>query len=224
MNHLSQLPTPLARPAHQTLVVLEGPHDVRFLRTVSSILHIEADLPDLSRWERHGEIVFLTTGGTGSPDLAQQLVRLGCAQFHLLDRESPAESSRRQQTVQAINALPGCVAKLTSKRSLENYLHPQAIIEARGISVQFGDQDDVAALVAQAVLKLRQPELDWQELSHRCRKRLRNRAKKWLNTEAAARLTRQLLHEQDPDDEVEDWLSTIAELHHAHGMAGMRPF
>ena len=224
MNHLSQLPTPLARPAHQTLVVLEGPHDVRFLRTVSTILHTEADLPDLARWERRGEIVFLTTGGTGSPELAQQLVRLGCAQFHLLDRETATETAERRQTVQAINALPGCVAKLTGKRSLENYLHPQAIIEARGISVQFGDQDDVAALAAHAVLKLRQPELDWQALSHRSRKRLRNRAKKWLNTEAAGRLNRQLLHEQDPDDEVEDWLSTIAELHHAHGMAGMRPF
>ena len=199
--------------SQQTIIVVEGPHDIRFLTNLSSILHVADPLvPDLATLERQGEIIFLSSGGVCSPAQARQLTRLDRPQFHLLDRDVPPETSHRQQTVRAINALPGCVARMTEKRSLENYLHFQAILEARGIHLSFEDQDDVATLAARAILQDRQPEMDWEELTHRAKKRMRNRAKKWLNHEAAIRMTPQRLQLTDPNNEVLGWLTMIAEL------------
>ena len=196
------------------LVVVEGRHDIHFLRVLSAILHSrEPTIPDLAQQQRAGGVVFLSSGGVCSPELAQQLVRLECRQFHLWDRDAPPETRVREQTVEAISALPNCAARLTAKRSLENYLHPQAIVEARGLQVTFDDQDDVAALVAAQVLARTEGESAWAALSHRARKRQRNRAKQWLNTEAVSRMTPELLHERDPQGEVIGWLTAIAQSH-----------
>ena len=54
--------------------------------------------------------------------------------------------------------------------------------------------------------------MDWQELTHRAKKRMRNRAKQWLNHEAAIRMTPQRLQLTDPNNEMLGWLTTIAEL------------
>ena len=195
------------------LVVLEGRHDVAFLRSASALLHTwQPAIPDLAALERQNKIALLASGGACSPDFAQQLVRLGCAQFHLLDRDVAPETAHRQQTALAINALPRCVARLTTKRSLENYLHPLAIAEARGLEITIDDLTDVASTIAQHELQVRHPESDWCALSHRTRKRMRNRVKSWLNTEAAARMTPERLQQRDPDGEVIGWLMTIGKL------------
>ena len=100
---------------------------------------------------------------------------------------------------------------LTSKRAMENYLHSEAIREASGLRVSFGDLDDVAELAARASLEPGDSSC-WESLSKRSRRRLRDKAKKWLNREAADCMTPERLSERDPDDEVIGWLRTIAEL------------
>ena len=44
------------------------------------------------------------------------------------------------------------------------------------------------------------------------RRRLRYKAKKWLNTRAVEQMTAARLAERDPDGEVRAWLATIANL------------
>jgi putative ATP-dependent endonuclease of OLD family len=151
-------------------------------------------------------------GGVGSPEQAQQLAWLGCSRFHLIDREVPPETVYRENTATALNALPNCVAFVTGKRSLENYLHPQAILEARGVAVSFGDDEDVGSLVARELHQRRNSPIAWEDLDRRTKKRLRNRAKRWLNAEAAGRMTPELLAERDPHGEVRGWLAVIAKL------------
>ena len=46
------------------IVVVEGRHDVEFLRRISKMLHVaDRRLPDLGERERAGELIFLPIGG-----------------------------------------------------------------------------------------------------------------------------------------------------------------
>jgi hypothetical protein len=193
------------------LVVLEGTNDVEFLRRLSRILH-EHDhrIPDLGQLEADGRLAFQTsdTRTIASMSVAQHT---GRRQFHLLDRELPPVDSQRQCLVEFLNQSPNCRAVLTSKRAMENYLHPAAVREACGVDVAFEDFDDVPAIAA--IAQLRQGDArKWEELSHRARRRLRYKAKKWLNRQAVDRMTSALLAERDPHGEVRGWLTTIADL------------
>jgi hypothetical protein len=89
-------------------------------------------------------------------------------------------------------------------------LHPDALRQARGIEVEFGDHDDVPRLVARRQLEQTGGPA-WSELPSRGRRRLKNRVKKWLNTEAAARMTPDRLAARDPDGDVRLWLTNIAD-------------
>ena len=201
----------MTQSAKPTLIVVEGRNDAEFLRHVSTVLHThDAALPDLRRLEQAGQIVFVPLGGVDLHTWAYGLAGLGCREFFLIDREAGQTSVWRQQLAAMVNARPGCVARVTAKRALENYLHPTAILAARGIEVDFGDDDDVPALVARQVHLLRTPATDWSAVPHRERKRLRNRVKRWLNSEAVMRMTPELLQERDTSGEVAGWLSEIA--------------
>jgi hypothetical protein len=198
------------RPA-ACLVVLEGANDVEFLRRISRILH-EHDyrVPDLGQLEADGRLAFQTsdTRTMASMSAAQHT---GCRQFHLLDRELPPADIQRQCLVDFLNRCPKCRAFLTSKRAMENYLHPLAVCETSGVDVAFGDFDDVPAIAA--IAQLRQGDArKWEELSHRARRRLRHKTKKWLNRQAVDQMTPALLAERDPHREVRGWLTTIADL------------
>ena len=82
--------------------------------------------------------------------------------------------------------LPSCSANLTSKRSLENYLHSRAILEACGLNVGHDDESDVPGLLARKSLGI---DSRWENLPHRTRSRMRHRFKKRLNTTAVERMT-----------------------------------
>ena len=91
-------------------------------------------------------------------------------------------------------------------------MHPAALFEARAIDIQFGDFDDVAAAVAGHVWQRAGKPIDWLDLPLRARHRLRGKVKRWLNTEAVARMTPERLAERDPQDELISWLETIRDL------------
>jgi hypothetical protein len=88
---------------------------------------------------------------------------------------------------------------------------PEALREARGIDVAFGDDDDVPQLVAQRLLE-QSGGPAWSQLPSRGRRRLKDRAKKWLNTEAVARMTADRLAKRDADGDIRLWLTAIAWL------------
>lgn len=202
-------------PSRPVLVLVEGIHDAAFLRRISDILSAtHADISSLASMEQAGEIVILPLGGNGPQPWLQRLEPLGRAAFSLFDREMPPESEQRRFAVSQLNTQPRQRAFVTGKRSLENYLHPQAISQARGVWVTLTDDSAVADLVATAILRRKGFMQDWTSLPIRTRKRLRAQAKQWLNREAVEQMTPELLHRSDPDGEIVDWLRTIAELVH----------
>jgi hypothetical protein len=200
-------------PDQRVMVVVEGKNDIEFLRRISVILHLDVpDLPDLAAWERQGKLLFVPFGGSDIRVWTLRLAQLGIPQFYLMDREMPPATEARQQSADVVNLCPRCVARLTSKRTLENYLAPIAIREALGLDVRFSDDDHVPDVVAQAIYA-RQGKLGpWESLPPRSRKRRRDRAKKSLNTAAVERMTPARLAEKDPQGEVCSWLATIARL------------
>jgi hypothetical protein len=207
--HLSRQPSQLI---NQVLVVVEGANDIEFLRRISAILHREDPrLPDLAELERRGALCLIPTGGAPR-QWTFRLAGLNRREFHVYDREVPPETEARQQAVDVVNWRPGCRGVLTAKRALENYLAPDAIFEASGLRVEFGDQDNVAELVAQAAYARQAGSVAWEELPPRTRKRRCYQAKKWLDTRAVECMTPQRLALRDPEGEVRSWLETIARL------------
>lgn len=192
------------------LVVVEGVNDTQFLRRISVMLHEhDPSVPDLASRESNGQLVFLPIGGGSVADWSERLAPIGCREFHLYDREVPPETDLRQKAIRRIKSRPGCHGVLTRMRSLENYLHPNAILAAGGPRVEFGEDDSVPELVAQSTFEARHPHVPWQTLSRRAHKRLSNLAKRLLNTRAVDFMTPQLLRESDPHGDILSWLTTI---------------
>jgi hypothetical protein len=211
MRQASTNPSSFVKPA--ILIIVEGINDMHFLRQISRILHAERpELPDLIAVEQNGAAIFIPIGGSDLRYWFERLSVFGCPEFHLFDRESVQLSPERHAAARLINQRPGCRASVTKKRSLENYLHPAAIRECRPIELTFTDDDDVADLVARECYSQGELSLPWLALPARFRKRLRYRAKRWLNTSAAQRMTASRLAEVDPCGEVRSWLQAIAEL------------
>lgn len=215
-------PVPVLRPAAnqrpplssvKLICIVEGANDIEFLVRISRIIATaRPGIPDLASLQKAGELAILPRGGGDLLFWADRLAPIGAKQFHLSDREIEPECNSRQQAVRIINRRAGCRAAVTRKRTLENYLHPAAIFEARGVYVEFHDQDDVAEVVARRSLAARIRTPPWANLPSRARKRLCYRVKKWLNTEAVDRMTYEHLVERGGAEEIASWLSTIREL------------
>ena len=194
----------------RVLLVVEGTNDIEFLRRISRLLHThDLSLPDLAAMEQRGELVFVPFGGGRVSAWAQRLAPLAKSEFHIYDRELPPETDYRREAADMVNRRERCHAVLTEKRSLENYLHPQAVLAAGGIHVEFDDFDPVAEITAKRLYQLRREDKPWELLSRRARKRSAHRAKRWLNNIAADHMTVDLLRERDPGGEVASWLRAI---------------
>ena len=153
--------------------------------------------------------------GGGDPGTWPDRLRpLGHPELHLYDREQFPETEARQRAIAKVNARSHCRGYLTSKRSLENYLHPQALGAAGGGQITFGDHDPVGLMLAQFWYQQLAVATPWESLERRTHRRLAARAKRWLNTVAIEQMTAELLAERDPAGEVLSWLQAIEELVH----------
>jgi hypothetical protein len=195
------------------LVILEGIHDLEvFLRMSQRLASLRPDIPDLAAWLAQGRILLVPTGGGHGGDWARRFQGLGCREFHLLDRETGAETERRQQAVRLVNDRPDCQGFLTSKRALENYLHAQAISQAGGGEITVTDDACVGTELARHRYELTPQPRPWSELLRRSKRRLIYRTKRWLNHAAIDEMTPELLAQRDPAGEVLSWLSVISQL------------
>lgn len=199
-------------PGLPLLIVVEGIHDIHFLRSISAMLHRhDADLPDLAQLETEQLVIFMPVGGGCPLEWTLRFAALGKREFHVYDRELEPYTLERRQAVAAINERPGCKARLTAKRSLENYIHADAIVEAGGVELAFGDDDDVPGLLAQRT-RACNAVVPWEELPHRSQRCMRSQAKRWLNRKAVEHMTPGRLAEQDRYGEVTGWLTTIQSM------------
>ncbi len=194
---------------------VEGINDIFFLRTVSAMLrNAGEDVPDLTGLEENDEIIFIPCGGSNLGLWASRLAGLNRPEFHLFDRDSePPEESPHQGTVDAINERESCVAVLTAKREMENYLHADAIAAVREeVVLEITDFGDVPALTAEAVHEASEADKPWAELDERKQSKKQSRAKRWLNYDAVAAMTPALLTNRDPNGEVRGWLEEVRKL------------
>ena len=168
-------------------------------------------MPDLADMERRLILMFMPTGGADLSS-AFRFAGLKLPEFHILDRDIPPATESRQRVAMIVNSRPMCRAVITSKRSLENYLHSNAIFEASGISVEFSDEENVPELVARRAHECHERSASWDQLPIRSRKKRHDKAKKWLNVQAVEQMTPERLTERDPRGEVRSWLATIATL------------
>lgn len=197
----------------RVLVIVEGQNDVFFLRRISGILHRDdKSLPDLSAMERQGRLIFFPQGGMPASAWCNNLEPLRIPEFHLYDKETDSETITRQRLVEEINRRSNCIARLTGKRMLENYLHPEAIVRCGGPEISFGPDDDLPELIAKEFWESSLKEIGWNELPQRAKKRFCNRTKRWLNSKVVDAMTPSLLKQSDPDDEIRAWLQEIRAL------------
>ncbi len=185
------------------LLYVEGPNDVVFLEHISRL----TDNIDLAADPR---VAFVLSGGGNLKHWVNRryLRDIGIPEVHIYDRDSDHGYQGQVDTVNGRGN--GDWATLTSKREIENYLHPDAIQSALSVSVTFGDDDDVPMVVARAIHEASDSPQQWEEVDEDDRAKKAGRAKRRLCAEAAARMTSEQLSEGDPGGEVSGWLAKIA--------------
>jgi len=187
---------------------LEGINDINFLLNMSKALRQNGeDIPDLTKLEDDGRIVFIPCGGSNLALWTSRFANLNIAEFHLFDGDKP----ENKDAIDLVNARNGCTGLVTQKLEMENYIHPTAITAIRPelANIQFESRDDVPEIVAQAIHTHSGSPKSWAELSDKKRKKKASKAKLWLNNEAVLAMTPQLLTQSDPENEVISWFNII---------------
>jgi putative ATP-dependent endonuclease of OLD family len=183
------------------IVVVEGQFDIEFLRRVSRTLNAaDPTVPNLAAEEADGNVILV-------PFQALQL-----PEFYLFDRETSPETESRVATAAAINARSGCRAVVMRRRSLENYLHRDAVADTFGVSIDITCHCSVVQRLATELHRSGSFAVPWQQLSRKGRHRLFNRLKRRLNTTAADHMTVSRIQQVDPASELLSWLKDIAGL------------
>ena len=204
-------PSPVHAPP--IFLVAEGPRDLEFLKQISDILsRDDPRVPNLTSLEASGLAVLVCFGGGSIWHWSFRLAGTNGREIHIYDRETPPVTAMREHLARIVNLRPGCQAFLMQKRSLENYLHIDAIFEACGVRITFSDQDDVSLVLAQAMFTQRHLEFPWESLPTRSRRRYQDRMKRLLNGAVVDRMTSERLAQSDPDGEIRTWLTTIGQL------------
>lgn len=197
----------------KVLVCVEGPNDFNFFNHVSRVFY--ARNPSLPCLVENPKIAFVHMGGSNLIQWVNNhyLKELRRPEVHLYDRgtDQPPTFQKSVETMCARG--DGSYATLTRKRELENYLHPDAIKEALNVEVQFGDEQGVPEIVAEAIHNA-SPDHggSWAELAEKKKEKKVRQAKVRLNDDAAKKMTYDRLKARDPGGELEDWLSRIGKL------------
>jgi hypothetical protein len=193
---------------------VEGKHDIAFLKAMSKVLTATGEaVPNLEKLELDGELIFFPFGGENLVLWASRLRYLNRPEFHICDRDTePPAPAKYQNHMDQVNAREQCTAVATAKREMENYLHPDAVVEAYaedGIQIAlnglFAIFEDVPETVARSVHIAAPDGADWDALDEAQRKKKAAKAKVMLNQRAAARMTAARLNQVDSDGEILGW-------------------
>lgn len=195
----------------RVLVCVEGPNDVSFLRNIADILR--RDDPTVVDLRSDPRVVVLPLGGSTLQDWVNEhyLRPLGKPEIHIYDRDEGNPPKYQESCDQVNNRNDGSKAFLTSKRELENYLHPDAIEKILNVSVQVDDEADIPELVARTLHHARNPNRTWEELGKRTRKKRIGYAKRLLSEDVVRAMTTEMLHERGGKEEIVTWFAAIKE-------------
>lgn len=195
-------------PDHRVrvLICVEGPYDRSFLQ--ASCAAYKAAGEDYVCLKSDPSVAFILLGGSTLMEWTTHnlLHNTRIPEFHIYD----GDIAKYADAVQTVRNRQGRhTARQTSKRELENYLHPAAIQRTLATpagnlgAVSFGPQDDVESVVAAAM-----PDPNGQP-----RKKLERRAlKNWLNNDVANAMSAAEFDQQDPGGELRSWFADISRL------------
>ncbi len=188
IESLGMLPDNLVR----ALICVEGVNDVRFMMHVSRTLHAEDEnLPDLSR-DPHFAIIPMKGANLRDMVHLHLFKNFEKPEFHIYDHDGCGTYEKEAQTVNTRK--DGSKAVQTSKRTMENYIHPEAIFRVTGEKIEVTDDNDYV-----------------KDLSSRLRKK-KTEVKAILSDEVAPKMTAQEVFERDQNSEIIGWLKDIANL------------
>jgi len=157
------------------------------------------------------EIVFLPLGGSTLRDWVNShyLKSLRRPEIHIYDRDADCPPKYQTQANKVNQRNDGSRAFLTTKREVENYLHPDAIRDVLGVNVQISDDSDVPEMVARAIHEQGEGAVPWDQLNEEKRRKKETRAKQRLNNEVAAAMTVARLRDRNALDEIREWFRAI---------------
>lgn len=188
----------------KVLVCVEGPHDLQFLRRISSLLRAEDDsVIDMFADPR---VALVVLGGSTLKEWVNQhyLKNVGLPEVHIYDRDELKNGKYKyQDDKDAVNARgDGSIGFLTAKREMENYLHIDAISEALqpvvGFNLTFALSDDCDVETEIKTLLNGQGKIQRRSIKH------------WLNEDAASRMNIDRLKDRNGYDEIKGWFTEIA--------------
>ncbi len=187
-QRLGMLPDNLIR----ALVCVEGANDVRFLRHISRKLNTsDPEIPDLSR---NPYFAIIPMHGGNLRDVVNLHLFKGFnkPEFHIYDRDD--NNTYEEQAEEVNKRDDGSRAVQTSKRTMENYIHPAAITRITGQSIEVRDDNDVVTALCGKVGKKKAE------------------VKAILSDEVAPAMTVEEIDERDEQGELRDWLKQMATL------------
>jgi putative ATP-dependent endonuclease of the OLD family len=196
----------------KVFVGVEGKWDIEFLTRMSKIINaVDATVPDLKAAESSGALVFIPLGGSSMELWTSRLAGLDRPEFYITDRDkAPPAQPKYHRQIAGWNARANCAAYSTTKKELENYLHPDAI---KTIALTFpnviADFDDVPLLLAQTLHTADANAPAWNTVPDETKKEKASKAKRRLNMECADAMTYARLAQSDPNGEIISWLKAI---------------
>ncbi len=213
INTLGVLPNP--KDSVNTLLFVEGNHDINALKEYSFILNQhDENIINLVDNETIGIVI---SGGSSLKFYIDNkyLDGLGKPEVHIYDNDIQDYRNYVDRINQENN--PNKKAFNTSKLELENYLTKEAIEEAyasNGTNItvpEITDDMDVPNTVARAFYESA-PEKNWDTLEESKQKKKESRVKKLLNTQAVKQMTIERLHDRNAYDDLKLWFDTIKNL------------
>lgn len=185
---LGMLPDNLVR----LLICVEGANDVRFLRHISHTLHVaDGQIPDLSS---NPCFAIIPMHGGNLRDIVNLHLfkNFRKPEFHIYDRDD--NNTYEEQAQEVNNRGDGSKAVQTSKRTMDNYVHPEAIERITGETIEVTDDNDIIAML--------------------CGKLGKKKAevKAILSDEVAPTMTVEEIDERDPKGEIRGWLKDMTLL------------
>ena len=191
---------PALSPHHgvKLIVCVEGPNDIAFLTAISRIAHqSDNSIVDLNMSQ---SVVAIPLGGSVLKDWVNHhyLQKLGTPEYHIYDSDNAHAHIADCDRVN--NRGDGSSARITRKREMENYIHGDVVQELFAVHVDIDDTMDVSREISNPI-RTTNPEGYNPET-----------VKKKLNRYGAAKMTMELLHSRDPEDEVIGWLREISAI------------
>ena len=191
---------PALAPHHgvKLVVCVEGPNDVAFLTAISRIAHrSDQTIIDIDMSQN---VVIVPLGGSVLKEWVNlnYLKKLNTREYHIYDSDNTDAHAIDCDRVNRRG--DGSSARMTRKREMENYIHSDIVREVFGVQIEIDDTMDVSTEISNTI-RASNPE------GYRP-----DTVKKKLNKRCAPKMTLQLLHERDPEDEVLGWLRDISNI------------